>query len=103
MNLEEKIKYHKELLDDIHKLYITKNSDYGDSVHDTYIKYELTSYLVRVEDKINRVRTLYQRGNQKVMDEKMMDTLLDAANYLILAVIDLENDKRNESSITNEE
>ena len=96
MNSEEKIKFHKQLLDNLHELYKTKNSDYGDSVHDTYIKYGLTSYLVRIEDKINRARTLYQRGNQKVLDEKMTDTLLDAANYLILAVIDLENDKRNQ-------
>lgn len=95
MNKEEKIKFHQELLDDLHKLYIAKNSDYGDSVHDTYVKYGLTSYLVRVEDKINRARTLSQKGNQKVLDEKMTDTLLDAANYLILAVIDLENDRRN--------
>lgn len=93
MNNEEKIKLHEQLLNDLHILYKTKNADYGDSVHDTYVKYGLTSYLVRVEDKINRARTLHQKGNQQVLDEKMKDTLLDAANYLILAVIDLENDK----------
>lgn len=94
MSQEEKIKLHEQLLNDLHILYKTKNADYGDSVHDTYKKYGLTSYLVRVEDKINRARTLNQKGNQQVLDEKMKDTLLDAANYLILAVIDLENDKR---------
>ena len=31
-----KIEKHKELLDYIHNLYIRKNHDYGDSVHDTY-------------------------------------------------------------------
>lgn len=31
-------KLHQELLDYIHKLYITKNKDYGSSVHDTYTK-----------------------------------------------------------------
>ena len=95
MTIDEKINYHKELLDYIHNLYVTKNADYGDSVHNTYVKYGLTSYLVRIEDKVNRARTLYQKGVQKVSDEKMKDTLLDAANYLILAVIDLENDRRD--------
>lgn len=99
MNNEERIKYHRELLDAMHELYVTKNSDYGNSVTETYIKYGLVAYLVRVEDKINRARTLSQREDQKVLDEKMADTLLDAANYLILAAIDLENDKRQKEFI----
>lgn len=96
MTNEERIELHKKLLDDLHILYKTKNFDYGNSVYYTYKKYGMTSYLVRVEDKLNRIRSLTENGSQKVLDEKMTDTLLDAANYLILAVIDLENDKRNQ-------
>ena len=81
-------KLHQELLDYIHKLYITKNKDYGSSVHDTYIKYGFTSYLVRLEDKLNRARIISQ-GEAKVSDEKLEDTLLDLANYAILAVMEL--------------
>ena len=47
MSIEEKIEAHKELLDGLHNLYIAKNRDYGDSVHDTYEKYGLVSFLVR--------------------------------------------------------
>ena len=89
MNKEQ---LHQGLLDYLHNLYITKNHDYGDSVHDTYEKYGLAAYLVRIEDKINRARTLSKK-EQKVNDEKLEDTLLDMANYAILAVMDLKGKK----------
>lgn len=93
--MEEKIELHQELIDYLHDLYIRKNTDYGDSVHDTYTKYGLTSFLVRIEDKLNRARTLsFKRA--LVDDEKIEDTLLDMANYAILAVIELRGDKKNE-------
>ena len=85
----DKIQRHQELLNTMHELYVTKNHDYGDSVHDTYLKYGLTSFLVRLEDKLNRARTISQK-EQLVKDEKIKDTLLDLANYAILAVLELE-------------
>lgn len=88
--MEEKIKLHRELIDYLHNLYVTKNSDYGDSVHDTYMKYGLTSFFVRMEDKLNRARTLDMKKSQEVVDEKLEDTLLDLANYAIISVIELK-------------
>ena len=82
------IELHKEMLDSMHNLYITKNHDYGNSVHDTYEKYGLTSFLVRIEDKLNRARTL-SKNDAKINDEKIEDTLMDMANYAILAVMEL--------------
>ena len=75
------IDVHKKLLDDMHDLYIKKNADYGNSVHDTYEKYGLVSFLVRMEDKLNRVRNLNK------------DTLMDLANYAILAIMELKREK----------
>ena len=94
MGIEEKIEAHKELLDGLHNLYITKNRDYGDSVHDTYEKYGLVSFLVRIEDKLNRARTLSKQA-AVVQDEKIEDTLLDMANYAVLAVLELKGDRTN--------
>lgn len=89
-----KIEKHKELLDNLHNLYIAKNHDYGDSVHDTYEKYGLTSFLVRMEDKLNRVRTLNKNINDiQIPTEKIEDTLLDLANYAILAVLELKEEE----------
>lgn len=90
MIITEKIEKHKELLDYLHQMYIAKNHDYGDSVHDTYMKYGITSFLVRLEDKLNRARTISSKS-QMVEDEKLKDTLLDMANYAILAVLELED------------
>ena len=56
--MEKNIQLHKELIDYLHNLYITKNNDYDNSVHDTYEKYGLTSFLVRLEDKLNRTAQL---------------------------------------------
>lgn len=84
-----KIERHKQICDSLNEMYIKKNHDYGDSVHDTYEKYGITSFLVRMEDKLNRARTLSQK-EAKVEDEKITDTLLDLANYAILAILELD-------------
>ena len=48
-----------------------------------------------MEDKLNRVRTL-DKQDAKVSDEKLEDTLLDLANYALLAIIELQADKTEE-------
>lgn len=97
MNNVEK---HKEICNYLTNLYAKKNHDYGDSVHDTFLKYGLTSFLVRMEDKLNRARTL-NMTDALVNDEKITDTLLDLANYAIISVIELNNseDKAVENDI----
>ena len=82
----------RKITNEMVMLYERKNNDYGNSIHDTYNKYGAAAYLVRMEDKINRVRTLVQNKEQKV-DEKIHDTLVDLANYSILMLLELENDK----------
>lgn len=101
-NTQDKILLHSKIIEGLHELYVQKNHDYGDSVHDTYTKYGLVSFLVRMEDKLNRVRTLsksnIKESDIKVQDEKIEDTLLDLANYAILAVMELRlNTKYNNS------
>ena len=85
----KRLDQHKEICDYLHDLYYRKNRDYGSSVTDTFNKYGLVSFLVRLEDKLNRARTLNEKGSAKVTDEKLEDTLMDLANYAMLAVIEL--------------
>ena len=96
----DKIELHKQICNSLNKLYKDKNHDYGDSVHDTFEKYGLTSFLVRMEDKLNRARTL-DKVESEVKDEKIEDTLLDLANYAILAVIELKckEDKNKDENL----
>ena len=60
----DKIKEHQDLMKYLHNLYVVKNHDYGDSVHDTYTKYGLTSFLVRLEDKLNSSWSAYLHSNK---------------------------------------
>lgn len=91
------IEMHKEICDYIHNLYISKNSDYGNSVSDTFNKFGIDAYLVRMYDKINRVYSLTRNNkDRKVEDEKIEDTLLDLANYAMIAVVELRNANKEE-------
>lgn len=93
-NCDNNIQIHKELCDYIHNLYISKNNDYGNSVSDTFNKFGIDAYLVRMYDKINRVYSLTRNNaERKVEDEKIEDTLLDLANYAMIAVVELRNKK----------
>ena len=75
-------------------LYKRKNADYGNSVAKTFDEWGLVSFLVRMEDKMNRVINLTQKqGEAKVADEKIEDTILDLANYSIMALIELDRVK----------
>ena len=60
-------------------LYQRKQADYGNSTAKTFDEYGLVSFLVRMEDKLNRVATLTKKSTteQQVKDEKIEDTLLD--------------------------
>ena len=84
----------KEITDRMLEIYKAKNTDYGSSVSDTYRDFGLVSFLVRMQDKMNRLKTL-NKNKAKVLDEKIEDTLLDLANYSILALIELKKEDEN--------
>jgi hypothetical protein len=90
--MSDKDAQHKKLCDELHELYLNKNSDYGDSVHKTFEAFGLMSYAIRIADKYNRLETLVKRDcKTKVKDESIRDTLMDLAGYALLAVQDLDN------------
>ena len=100
--MDKGLKYTK-IVNEMYEIYKAKNADYGDSVHDTFLKYGLLSFLVRMEDKISRLRSLTLKGKkeQRVKNESILDTLQDLANYAILAIIELEEqaDTKNSEGI----
>lgn len=81
---------HKEILDNIHKTYVAKNNDYGNSFSKSFDKYGVTAAMVRMEDKWNRLESLTSGKKQMVNDESVKDTLLDLANYAIMTFMELE-------------
>ena len=90
----------EQITNEMFDLYKRKNADYGNSVAKTFDEWGLASFLVRMEDKLNRVTTLTKRtGEVRVADERIEDTLLDLANYSIMALIELD---RVKSELTSE-
>ncbi|MBQ3474554.1 MAG: DUF1599 domain-containing protein [Bacilli bacterium] len=89
-----KVDKFKEIVDGMLDLYQRKQADYGDSAAKTFDEWGLVSFLVRMEDKMNRVINLTQKqGEAKVADEKIEDTILDLANYSIMALIEMDRYK----------
>lgn len=89
-----KVTQHKLICDTLTEIYKQKNHDYGDSfakvreiVHN--------SVLVRLMDKLERLKTLMGKGEQaQVIDECVDDTLMDMANYCIMELIERQFERQ---------
>jgi len=90
--------YEQEYMDTINNLknvFLRKNADYGSSVKKNYDKLEkygpnegLKYVFGRISEKYDRLENLiYGDHPNQVVDESIADTLLDMANYAILASI----------------
>ena len=86
-----KIKLHEEIILELHDTYIAKNSDYGDSFS-TVRKEFPNAILIRLGDKMSRLKTLMSGTEAKVNNESIDDTLLDTANYCIMEIIERKID-----------
>lgn len=85
----------KQLTQQMFETFKKKNADYGDSTTQTFEEFGLTSYAVRLSDKLNRIKTFCKKGKLEVEDEGVIDTLKDMANYCLLAVIDIKNQEKD--------
>ena len=86
-DLQYKIDEHGKLCDGLKNLYATKNADYGDSMHPLFEEYGLTAFLILFGTKINRIKTLMNKDSHTY--ESLEDSLLDLANYALIAVTEL--------------
>jgi hypothetical protein len=72
-----------EIMHSIRDLFIRKNSDYGNSFED----FSLIGILVRMNDKINRLKCLYSKNENLVKDESIIDTIEDLYNYSVISMM----------------
>lgn len=89
--MEEKEKAFKEVLAEMLQTFLKKNHDYGNSFSKTFSEFGLVSAVVRMNDKMERLKSLL-KADAKV-NESVRDTLMDLANYSVMTVMEL--DKRN--------
>lgn len=83
-----KVEKHAQICMKLNELYARKNADYGDSFGKSFTEYGLTMACIRLEDKLNRIKSLTKQAAQ-VSDESIVDTLMDLANYSIMTLVEL--------------
>lgn len=85
---------HDELL----QTFVDKNADYGNSFESSLEEYGLITALIRMDDKMGRLRTLIKSSfineildnesdGARVKDESISDTLRDLSNYALMASV----------------
>ena len=90
VNNMDRLGIYQHIISNLEDTYKRKNSDYGNSVGDTYEKFGDISFLTRITDKYNRMVNLVCNSNnvRKVKDEALEDTILDLANYCLLWLVE---------------
>ena len=89
------VKFHSEEMKKLNDIVKQKNHDYtGGGDKDAFANFKIVEtmgiasteqgFLTRMMDKIMRINTFVQKGELKVQDESVKDTLRDLANYSIL-------------------
>ncbi len=78
---------HEQICKELNDIYVRKNTDYGNSFGEQFQEHGLVSAVIRLDDKMRRLKSLSKQDAQ-VKDESIDDTLLDMANYAIMTVIE---------------
>ena len=97
MENREYVDYFDEIVEDMKRVHKKKNADYGNNFHKRYVKYGFLTALLRLTDKMERLENIYEKGEIQVKDESVEDTLLDLANYAVMTIVELTNEKNNKA------
>lgn len=81
----------ESVLNEMRDLHAKKNKDYGDAFHKSFEEFGVTAGVVRLNDKMERVKSLVKNGKAEVKDESLMDTLKDMASYAVMLYVELKH------------
>lgn len=73
----------ESVIENNRNLFIAKNADYGNSFED----FGFLGIMVRLNDKINRMKSLAVKNANEVSSESFMDTVQDLYNYTLLGLM----------------
>lgn len=79
----------KELHKEQEELYEEGNTRYGDSFHTTYEEHGPVVAVIRLEDKLNRIKSMVKNDLDTSGGESLQDTLADLSNYANMFLIEL--------------
>ena len=75
-------------------MYQRKNADYGNSFAETIREFGFIPAVARINDKLKRVKNVVKGREMNVIkDESLRDNLMDIANYCVLTIMELDNQK----------
>ena len=94
--MNEKVQQHVAICNELNALYARKNADYGDAFHISFLDEGMAMPRIRLGDKLSRFKQLTRSGVQHVKDESVRDTLIDLANYAVMTVMEIDNQKAKE-------
>lgn len=88
----DKKKQFEGITQEMLSLYKRKNADYGDSFSESFKEFGMTMPLIRLSDKLNRLKRL-AKADAQVKGENIEDTLIDLANYAVMTLIEVRGSK----------
>lgn len=88
--VNERVLRHRQLVEELNKLYEEKNLKYDNSFETTYKEYGSTALLLRLDDKLTRAKMVLRNPGVDPGDETILDTLMDLANYAIMGIMKIE-------------
>lgn len=91
---------HEAVCYELGETYYKKNKDYGDSFAKLRKEYGNPAILIRLEDKLGRLKRLMLSGEQEVKTESIEDTLKDLANYAIMELVERRIEQEGELDAT---
>ena len=81
----------ESVLDEMKKLHAKKDKDHGSAFHKSFEEFGVTAGVVRLNDKMERVKSLVKNGKAEVKDESLLDSLEDLACYAVMLYVELKN------------
>ena len=73
--------------------YKKKNADYGNSFSETIQEFGYIPAVARINDKLKRVKNMVKGNEMNIKNESLRDNLMDIANYCVLTIVELDNQK----------
>ena len=83
-----------EIVKGMIETFVKKNHDYGNSFERSCNEEGLAAARIRLGDKWLRFKKLSKGEEALVKDESIRDTLLDMANYCVMTVMWMNNQKK---------
>jgi hypothetical protein len=104
MKLEQEIAFVKDHAEMLVETFARKRADYGPTTTETFEKFGPVSMLIRMHDKLGRLDNLIGNGGVSTANyESVEDTLVDLANYCLIALLEIEKDKARHCCVANDD